>query len=262
MKKRKSFRHYYNILKIETQRFIESIYLFLRYYKKVQKVLKENGYENIKIFKFGKWHLGYIYFIATKKKQEYFIKVDTKLHLLQNDVIFYNLAKKDKELQKHLIPIEEAIFKDDIQAIVFKYYKESKELDEKYVIENPHVVYYLVKILKKINSLGVIHRDIKLDNFLIIDGEIKIIDFTYANSLKFDKGFKEIEISKKNLNILELLGDKKNPKPFVWNDCFSLKTILNEISNKHNIEFPSLNSLDCNKFITYILKPEKIIKKQ
>ena len=99
----------------------------------------------------------------------------------------------------------------------------------------------------------VIHRDLKLDNFMICKNKIKIIDFTFANSLDKNSNFKELDISK-NENYLILKGLGPDPKDLQWNDAIAIINILNSMpnSNKFTNEVEKFNNLSLNN--AYSLK--------
>ena len=75
-----------------------------------------------------------------------------------------------------------------------------------------------------------------MNNFLVKENSIKIIDFTFAISLKKVSAYKELDINtRKNFEILQGLGMKGYPLDFQWNDFIAVKNIINEIENTHQL---------------------------
>ena len=94
----------------------------------------------------------------------------------------------------------------------------------------------MINIIIHIQRNNIIHRDIRLDNFLfkINDNKINIylIDFIFCIGVKDSKKyFQELELNNKNLNILKGLGGGLNPKMHYWDDAYSLMQICKLISS-------------------------------
>jgi serine/threonine protein kinase len=216
--------------------------------KKVKKILEKKGYENIEIYNYNEWHHGYAYFTAKKKEKKFFIKIDFYFKLLTNDMLAFEIA--DKELKEYMIKIEDFIEVNNLcQIIIFEFLEGYRKVYENDIVEDENVLEKIFNIIYLLQKNNLIHRDIKLDNFLInaLD-DIKIIDFTFAISNKNLK-FKDLKPSFRNLEVLEFLGDGLNPAPFEWNDCCSLKQILLNISKSRKF-----NNID--KYISFLEKME------
>ncbi|MEZ9898973.1 hypothetical protein AB4379_16095 [Vibrio breoganii] len=207
--------------------------------------LRKKGYYQIRPFKLKSWHDGYGYFKAEHSSGKVFIKVDTVFNFVENEKIFYECLL-DK-LAKNLIPLRDYLEGDDVQIVIFDCVEPTRELDLEYVLSNPEILLEVVFILKKIKAEGIIHRDIKLDNFMIVGDALKIIDFTFAQSLSNSGNFKELEIvTSNNLEILKNLGSPYKPEEFIWNDFISFKNVLEEmeiskISNDKELQNIILN---------------------
>jgi serine/threonine protein kinase len=227
------------------RRKISNLILLVFYYFKILKILKKNNVVNIKLFNFKNWHHGYGYFTALLDNKKVFIKFDTKLLLLQNDLLVYDIA--NDLLKKHLVKIYHSIILDDIQIIIYEFIK-GEELSEEIIIKNPDLIDKMIEIILMINNLDIVHRDIKLDNFIIVNHKIKIIDFTFANSLNIALGFKELDLSSiTNCATLEFLGNGLNPKPFLWNDLYSLNKILLTLNIKKTEKKSKDYFIKCDK---------------
>lgn len=199
-------------------------------YSKITKVIKSLGVTNLKIFRFVNSHHGFYYFTGILNAKKVFVKVDTKFHILSNDIQVYE--KSDGDFKDSLVKIFDYHLDEDLQIIVFDFV-ESKELTSMDLLETPELSIELCNLIFKINKLGFIHRDIRLDNFLLVNDEIKVIDFTFAYSLKGDSEFKDLSTSSKsNLRVLKMLGRKLKPNNYEWNDFFSMKEILQSLNTK------------------------------
>ena len=201
--------------------FFTIIYIIPIYIK-----LKKFNIKKIIFFNFLNWHNGYCYFRGIYLGKEVFIKIDTKLHLLVNDKLAYDLCKDI--MQDDLVDILHHSLDGKIQFVVYEFLN-SNELDENILLNNMKYLDDIIRILNNLSKLGIIHRDIKLDNFLVSNNKLKIIDFTFSNS-NTHQDFKDLDVNNSNnCFILEALGHGLNPAPFVWDDYYSFYTILKKL---------------------------------
>jgi serine/threonine protein kinase len=243
-------KQYYKI-----KRFPSSVLLLLYFNLKIKKLLKQKDIYSCKIFNFKNWHLGYAYFTAIQADKKVFIKIDTKLLLLQNDVKVFEIAKNSL-LKESLVKIYDSIMLDNMQLLITEYL-DGVELSEHLIIQNPHLEKDIEQILENLNRLNIIHRDIKLDNFFIVGNKLRIIDFTFAISSDKNIGLKDLDLSKKiNCEIMEGLGMNLNPAPFVWNDVYTFRKILLSIDKKSNHLKDCIDNLDKIKTENYTVKPK------
>jgi serine/threonine protein kinase len=213
--------------------------------------LKKNNIKKITFFNFLNWRNGYCYLRGVYNEKEVFIKIDTKQHLLINDKLTYDLCKDI--MQDDLVEILHHSLDGKIQFLVYEFLQ-SNELDESILLNNMTYLDDIIRILKNLSNIGIVHRDIRLDNFLISKNKLKIIDFTYANS-NTHKGFKEVDVNNSyNCFLLEFLGGGLNPLPFLWDDYYSFYTILKNLEKK-------ANDLCKAKLSSYIKETEKFIGK-
>jgi serine/threonine protein kinase len=228
--------------------YVNNIIFLVKNYIYIKKYIKKLNIKNIKIYKFRDWHNGYSYFIGYKNNIKLFIKVDTKLLLLINEVTAYDNLKHI--LKENLIKIEDYSENKNIQIIVYEF-TTITELSESIILGNINIIDDVFSIISKINSLGIIHRDIKLDNFLYVNEKVKIIDFSFAYTLDNKIKFKELDIHlSNNYSVLKYLGHQLNPKDFEWNDFYSfisilksIKTTNNNIKNKLTFSIESSNKM-------------------
>ena len=214
--------------------------------------LKHNNINQISAFKFWNWRNGYCYFKGIYLEKEVFVKIDTKMHLLSNDKLVYDLCKG--EMKDDLIEILHYSIDGKIQFVAYEFFN-SNELDETILLNNLKYIDDILRILNNLSKSGIIHRDIKLNNFLVNGSKLKIIDFTFANS-NANKNFKEVDInSSYNCFILEFLGAGLNPSPFLWDDYYSFFSILK------SLEYMVGDSCKL-KLHNYIKETEKFVGKK
>jgi len=218
-------------------------------------VLRRAGVKKCVIFS-GKAPLnGYAYFTGEIGKKKVFIKFDTKYHLINNDVLAYKKCKN--KLDKYLVKIIAFKNTGKIRYVIYEFF-ESTTLNNNNILENPQLISDIYKVISGINSLRLIHRDIKLDNFLIKNNKLKIIDLTLMASLDDSNKFKSFNINNKNeKKTLHTLNKKYSPPGLVWNDFYSLQLILKEVlRNKNNcVEEKTKIYID-----DWIIKIEKDVK--
>jgi hypothetical protein len=181
----KTYRTYASIMKLvgDTKKSIagwlmklirRSIFL-VKNHLKISRSIKRLGVSDIRIFKFKNWHDGFAYYSGIFKGNIVFIKISTKHLFLDNEKIFYDLFKDNLSLLK----VKEFFENDNIQILISEF-SDEKELTEQDILDDPDRLLQIYEILKIIKDKGCIHRDIKLNNFLLKDDKVRIIDFTYS----------------------------------------------------------------------------------
>lgn len=206
--------------------FISRYYFIIKYYASFCRILKNKSYDDIKHFKIHDWHHGFAYFTATLNGLKVFIKFDTQLNIISNDYNAYEILKNN--IPENLVKIVDYDLSKNIQYVAYEFELGSKELKSEDLIEEIELVNQIKLMVDIINKEGIIHRDIKLDNFLLCNGKIKIIDFTFS----VFPGAKDLDLNyKKNCNILRGLGKGLNPKPFFWDDVYAVYNILLKIND-------------------------------
>lgn len=209
-----------NIKKIKKR--VKVCFFILTHLRHLWFISKHFDVKHLTPFKIDDWHHGYAYFTGLIGDLRVFIKIDTKLMFLRNEVIAF-------ELLKGLVRIPRIIAhykKDSFEAIISEYI-EANTLTLEDLISKPNLVSNILEIIRSINLRGVIHRDIKLKNFFIYQDNIWIFDFTFAISKSPVFGFKELDLTDKfQAKVLSSIGDGYNPGYLVWNDFLSLQKIL------------------------------------
>lgn len=206
-------------------KFIKSVFFFIRFQMLIIKNLKSLNINKIRIFKFNKWHDGFAYYSGILDKDFVFIKVSTRHFFLDNERVFYNLFKNDISLLK-VIHLSE----DDNMQILISEFAVCQELTQYNILNQPSRLLEIHHILKIINSKDCIHRDVRLNNFLLINNQVKIIDFTFSTCLNQSDRFHSLSINKEeDLIILQNLGSRFKPDIFEWNDFYSMDLVIDDI---------------------------------
>lgn len=208
-----------------------NIYFFLRNFVKIHNGLKLLCVKNIRVFKFKNWHHGYCYFSAyTNNNTKVFIKIDTKLLILENEYIVYEQLKHVKNI--NLIRVLKFIKKENLQIIALEFI-EAQELTRKDILKVPSIAKNIYDVLTTLSVHNIIHRDIRLENFLLCRDSLYIIDFSFANNIKKTNSLlKELPSTYENYLILDGLGYKVYENKLEWNDFYSAGRIINELITK------------------------------
>ncbi len=190
---------------------------------------KKFGITHLKQFYPETWHHGYAYFTAYMNQQQIFIKADTQFHFLKNDVLAHQILRKDIKTPNLISHFERVNF----EALIFEFVPGQLVRDED-ILEKPELLTEILSILRTLNQKGIIHRDIKLKNFMLLDQHILIIDFTFAVSLNNMHSFKELdERIKAHRKVLNSIGDGLNPSHWKWNDFFAMRRIIEKLIQSH-----------------------------
>jgi serine/threonine protein kinase len=75
----------------------------------------------------------------------------------------------------------------------------------------------LIEIILQLKTLGIVHRDIRLDNLMVKDEVIKLIDFGWARLASEEDG-----------KTPDLLG-YPNKSPYGFDDAFSMKKVMRQL---------------------------------
>jgi len=189
----------------------------------LKKSLKSHGVLKLKPFNIGLWHHGFFYFTGELNKKAVFLKIDKKLHFLQNEYVAHEFLREKVKL----IPLVKFIINKSSQIAIFDFIA-GESITERDIANNAWVSEEIYRILMVLNTNGVFHRDIKLENFIKRGETLYLIDFTFSvGSDSCPVSFKElktgVEVERK---ILKHLGEENKPSELVWNDFHSMSLLV------------------------------------
>lgn len=221
-----------------------------RFYLKNKKFIhgffQENGFYNTKPFNLNNWHHDLYLFTGTAKDGDpVFIKFTNLPRILKNENRAYKKLRKNPFLKSHLIEHKGYIKKEGYKALILKR-ANGQVLNQEWAYKNIQKLGSLIKIVDEFTNLSLIHRDIKLDNFIYEDGSIKVFDFSFMIDMTDKNKLKEIDLSD-NENMIKLvtMGVGYKPSPLKWDDYYSLWVVFKQLlKNK-----PSLLTLENRSLI-------------
>jgi serine/threonine protein kinase len=206
-----------------------ALWILLNYYR-FKKKLNEKGIIELRLFKYIHWHDGFHYFSGLMGSSKVFIKTDLRIGLLKNELIVNNALKKEIALQKLNLNVPNILFYDfdgEYPFLVMELIAASSL--EKY---NSHIIpqktkkqlaIVLLETARLLNKIGVVHRDIRENNFIIDTQNSKfyLIDFYFATSTS-DSSLLLHEIPSNFSHLNSTLGEKSRKSDNVWDDAYSL----------------------------------------
>lgn len=218
-------------------RFLKNKTFYVKHRGFIKGFFNEHGFDQIKTFNLAKWHHDLYLFTARDESGGLvFIKMTNLPRILKNENRAYKKLKKDNFLSQHLIEHKGYIKKGSYKALILKKAK-GVVLSEQWAMENVNKLSSLIKIVDEFTKLNLIHRDIKLDNFIFENGIIKIFDFSFMIDKAENRRIKEIDLSK-NENMMKLvtMGEGYKPAPLHWDDYYALYIVFsNLLRNKGNV---------------------------
>lgn len=192
----------------------------------LRRTLIDKKVENVKVYKFSRWHVGFCYFVGTLEECKVFIKVCRGV---------YNTVPAESNMLKY----EDFYYCPKVKAYnlgryswIATKYMEIKPLYKMHANEfTEDLINQAVNILDSLYAYGIIHRDLNLENVCLDkNGKLLLIDFGWALYREFD--FKETEYTfiEKTLN-LDYRGENNN-----FDDAVSLFLIFKELLYKFNLK--------------------------
>lgn len=210
---------------------------YLKKKRFIHQFFEENGYTQIKPFNLNKWHHHlYLFTAEDESGEEVFIKLTNLPRILKNENRAYKKLKKNEFLKNHLIEHKGYIKKEGYKALILKR-ADGIVLNEEWAYQNINELAKLISIVDEFTALTLIHRDIKLDNFIYEDGYIKVFDFSFMVDMTEKNKLKEIDLTKKeNITKLMTMGVGYKPAPLKWDDYYSLQVVFEKLlKNKEHV---------------------------
>jgi tRNA A-37 threonylcarbamoyl transferase component Bud32 len=250
-----------NISKKSSNSIFKKIRLKFEVSRKISLIKKFSKVDDIAPYLISNWHHGFAYFIGKLNGQKVFIKTADEFFYLCNDIAAEKILK-DKILTPKVL---EAISLDKFEMVVFEFI-EGNTLNPHDLINHEGIPQQLILIINELNKVGLFHRDIKLNNFLVDkDKNVYIIDFTFSVSNNATLHLKELDKrNKEELKILNSIGEGYNQSYHQWNDKFSLNKILERIVDHQKLlglENSALNqvykyTIDLDPKFSYAYRPK------
>lgn len=211
-------------------RAVKNTVFYLEHRNFILSFFKDYEYVKIKPFNLFKWHHDLFLFTGEDNQGEkVFIKLTKLKRILKNENQAYKKLIKNGFLKNHLIERRRYIKKGPYKALILKH-SSGVALDENWLVNNINELGVLIKIVDEFKKLSLVHRDIKLDNFIYENDTIKIFDFSFMIDKTTRHRLKEIDLSnRKNMLKLIDLGENYKPSPFKWDDYYSLYVIFKNV---------------------------------
>lgn len=188
---------------------------------------QENGYIKTQPFNLNSWHHNlYLFTAEDGNGDKVFIKLTNLPRILKNENQAYKKLRKDTFLKDHIIDCKAYLKKNGFKALVLKR-SNGIVLNDQWALNNLEKLYSLIKIVDGFTQLSLIHRDIKLDNFIYEDGHIKVFDFSFMIDRSGKAKLKEIDLSVEgNLTKLKTMGIGYKPESLKWDDYYALHVVF------------------------------------
>lgn len=226
-----------------------NLILLIYYFHTVKTLLDVNGLRGVRLYRFMDWHDGQLYFIGFQDKTKVFIKVDLFTQCQVNEIIAYEILSS--YLHKNLLMIYDFRQFKEASVLIMEFVHVTKE--NLLGCDNAKTIAVeMLKIVRTINELGVIHRDIREDNFLLgNDGELKLIDFTFCADLRMRERFTGPKAgSAFKIGLDRFLGGAERAGNDYWNDFASIYKVMQNNGLDANEIFRNSGLFDLDTLIT------------
>ncbi len=177
------------------------------------------------------WHHNlYLFTAEDRNGDKVFIKLTNLPRILKNENRVYKKLRKDPFLKDHIIDRKAYLKKNGFKALVLKR-SNGIVLNEQWAWNNMEKLHALIKIVDGFAQLSLIHRDIKLDNFIYEEGEIKVFDFSFMIDRSGKVKLKEIDLSvEDNITKLKTMGIGYKPESLRWDDYYALHVVFEHLA--------------------------------
>lgn len=238
------------------QVLVSVVWLVYRYWGFRRKLKLRYGVSSLAPYKLLNWHQGAHYFTASHFAKQIFIKTDFQFGLLNNEVVAYNLLINNGKINNSLLNL---IFHDEehsqfvayefINGMSLNRYLSSNRTQE----EIDKIFTGLSNIIDGLLLAGIVHRDLRADNFLITENaRLLVIDFLFSVDPNQPNIFSELDLSDDyNLKVLKFMGLNSQKKPYVWDDAYGMVRMIEELQETTGMNLE-------NKMIEFKQKVDRI----
>ena len=193
----------------------------------VQKYLENNTpITDIKPFNVGSevTPSGYSNFVGVLDGKKVFIKYGGAGDSCENEYIFSKKISENDNMH-FLKPLlykvdgkDKYVVFEFIEGIPLSEYMKTTNAEQK-----KQVGLQLLEIYDELQKMHIMHRDIRPDNFLVVNEKIILLDFQFAVDTNLRK---ELYIVKKDMNIAANLGSECRYKWYGWQDAYSFNLMM------------------------------------
>lgn len=207
------------------------------YYVKWNGSEKKDLYDNLKAvqelkpYRPLRWKHQVCYFTGTLNGGRVFIKTGGEVNTVEREVFAIIYAGKQSEALKKHIP---AVI-SSTQHFLIEEFVEGKAL-----IEDDRYIDQLYEIYTEMKRCGLLHLDIRPDNFIVKDdGTLILIDFGYALVNTIDV-YDRIEKTKAAKSIIKDVGSKYSPKNGTADDAYSMLLTMKYVCPSLLQKYPAI----------------------
>lgn len=212
--------------------------------------LKEKtNIQNIIPYNVGSSYSGYVYFVGAYHGEKVFVKYGGIGESCKNEIF---ISKKLSEVnhRNFLKPLDIKCTEDH-PFIVLEFVNGIRLID--YVNQSKDNLIAAGKqlelIYETLYSCKIMHRDIRPDNFMVVDGDIKLIDFQFA--VPYDNK-KEMDCLIKNPKILLVMGDEYRYNKYAWCDFYSFMKMAEDLRINLDLSSYSKNAKVLRMPLSYV----------
>lgn len=160
--------------------------------KKLREIFQNIGIIEIQEYKPEIWHLGYRYYVGFYNDKKVFVKFNTKVNWILNEIenIKY-IQESSKYLSEKIPKMYQYKVTPKYGFIVeefFEYESIEKCIDKKENMDKNKIYFQFIEIIKEMQRIKIIHLDINENNLYVSkESDIFIIDFGFSMIDKKDK---------------------------------------------------------------------------
>ncbi len=215
---------------------IYSIFWYLWNIAHIEKYFETKGIINFKVELFPLWKPHAQYFSGYQKSshQKVFVKFGKK-YFINREFNAIQFLTSNLPSKSWLPTIIDSEFDWKFPNIIINYIdgKPLNKFQESLISDDikDTLSQTFFDIIVSLNSLNIIHRDIRPHNIMVSDtNDIVLLDYAFLTNAKdSDSEFKEIPLTYENLGKLHRLGNRYNPEIGKWDDAYSVFKICEEL---------------------------------